>query len=133
MTCTDPTQIDGIDVMTATTVLSEAGWDMSKWQTEQTEHHFVSWLRLCPDNKVSGDKIADKGRLPTNNRITNALKMAASSLRTSNTYVGAQFRRLRTKLGGSGGDQGHGGPASPLGLPHAALRDAIRGPRSDVL
>jgi len=25
--------------------------------------------------------------------------MAASSLRTSNTYLGAQFRRLRTKLG----------------------------------
>jgi len=96
MTGTDLTQIDGIDVMTATTILSEAGWDMSKWQTE---HHFVSWLRLCPDNKVSGDKIIGKGRLPTNNRITNTLKMAASSLRTSNTYVGAQFRRLRTKLG----------------------------------
>ena len=96
MTGTDLTQIDGIDVMSATTILSEAGWDMSKWQTE---HHFVSWLRLCPDNKVSGDKIIGKGRLPTNNRITNALKMAASSLRTSNTYVGAQFRRLRTKLG----------------------------------
>jgi len=96
MTGTDLTQIDGIDVMTATTILSEAGWDMSKWQTE---HHFVSWLRLCPDNKVSGDKIIGKGRLPTNNRITNTLKMAASSLRTSDTYVGAQFRRLRTKLG----------------------------------
>jgi len=96
MTGTDLTQIDGIDVMTATTILSEAGWDMSKWQTE---HHFVSWLRLCPDNKVSGDRIIGKGRLPTNNRITNTLKMAASSLRTSNTYVGAQFRRLRTKLG----------------------------------
>jgi hypothetical protein len=37
--------------------------------------------------------------LPTNNRITNALKMAASTLRTSNTYLGAQSRRLRTKLG----------------------------------
>ena len=96
MTGADLTQIDGIDVMTATTILSEVGWDMSKWQTE---HHFVSWLRLCPDNKVSGDKIIGKGRLPTNNRITNALKMAASSLRTSNTYLGAQFRRLRTKLG----------------------------------
>src|SRR6267143_1386392 len=96
MSGTDLTQIDGIDVMTATTILSEAGWDMSKWQTE---HHFVSWLRLCPDNKVSGDKIIGKGRLPTNNRITNTLKMAASSLRTSNTYVGAQFRRFRTKLG----------------------------------
>jgi transposase len=96
MTGVDLTQIDGIDVMTATTILSEAGWDMSKWETE---HHFVSWLRLCPDNRISGDKIIGKGRLPTNNRITTALKMAASTLRTSNTYLGAQFRRLRGKLG----------------------------------
>ena len=69
---------------------------MSKWKTE---HHFVSWLRLCPDNRISGDKIIGKGRLPTNNRVTNALRMAASTLRLSNTYLGAQFRRLRTKLG----------------------------------
>src|SRR5215470_12888426 len=33
-------------------------------------------------------------------RVTIALKMAASSLRLSKTYLGAQFRRLRTKLGG---------------------------------
>jgi len=96
MTGTDLTQIDGVDVMTATTILSEVGWDMSKWRTE---NHFVSWLRLCPDNKISGAKIIGKGRMPTNNRATNALKMAASSLRLSNTYLGAQFRRLRTKLG----------------------------------
>ncbi|MGB7846626.1 MAG: IS110 family transposase [Candidatus Acidiferrum sp.] len=96
MTGTDLTQIDSIDVGTATTILSEAGWDMSKWKTE---NHFVSWLRLCPDNKISGDKIIGKGRLPTNNRANTALKMAASTLRTSNTYLGAQFRRLRTKLG----------------------------------
>jgi transposase len=96
MTGKDLTQIDGIDVMTATTILSEVGWDMSKWKTE---NHFVSWLRLCPDNKISGAKIIGKGRLPTNNRATNALKMAASCLRLSNTYLGAQFRRFRTKLG----------------------------------
>jgi hypothetical protein len=78
------------------TILSEAGWDMSKWKTE---HHFVSWLRLCPDNRISGDKIIGKGRLPTNNRVTNALRMAASTLRLSHTYLGAQFRRLRIKLG----------------------------------
>ena len=96
MTGTDLTQIDSIDVITAMTILSEAGWDMSKWKTE---HHFVSWLRLCPDNRISGDKIIGKGRLPTNNRVTNALRMAASTLRLSNTYLGAQFRRLRTKLG----------------------------------
>jgi transposase len=96
MTGTDLSQIDGIDVTTAMTILSEAGWDMSKWETED---HFVSWLRLCPDNRISGDKIIGKGRLPTNNRVTLALKMAASTLRLSNTYLGAQFRRLRTKLG----------------------------------
>jgi transposase len=96
LTGTDLTQIDGIDVTTTMTILSETGWDMSKWKTE---HHFVSWLRLCPDNRVSGDKIIGKGRLPTNNRVTNALRMAASTLRLSNTYLGAQFRRLRTKLG----------------------------------
>lgn len=96
MSGTDLTKIDGIDVMTATTILSEAGWDMSKWADEG---HFVSWLRLCPDNRISGNKIIGKGRLPTNNRASIALKMAATSLRLSNTYLGAQFRRLRTKLG----------------------------------
>src|SRR5438132_14307840 len=96
MTGTDLTQIDSIAVMTAMTILSEAGWDMSKWATED---HFVSWLRLCPDNRISGEKIIGKRRLPTNNRVTTALKIAANNLRLSNTYLGAQFRRLRTKLG----------------------------------
>ena len=96
MSGADLTQIDGIDVMTATTILSETGWDMSKWPDEK---HFVSWLRLCPDNRISGNKIIGKGRLPTNNRACIALRMAASTLRTSQTYLGTQFRRLRTKLG----------------------------------
>jgi hypothetical protein len=96
LTGTDLTRIDGIDVMTATTVISEAGWDMSKWETE---NHFVSWLRLCPDNRISGDKVIGKGRLPTNNPVNVALKMAASTLRESKTYLGAQFRRFRTRLG----------------------------------
>ncbi len=96
LTGTDLTRIDSIDVMTATTIISEAGYDMSKWGTE---NHFVSWLRLCPDNRISGGKIIGKGRLPTNNRATVALRMAASTLRLSDTYLGAQFRRLRTKLG----------------------------------
>src|SRR5215472_5338434 len=96
ITGTDLTRIDIIDVTTAMTVISEAGWDMSKWETED---HFVSWLRLCPDNRISGNKIIGKGRLPTNNPISIALKLAASTLRLSNTYLGAQFRRFRTRLG----------------------------------
>ena len=95
MTGTDLTQIDGIDVMTAATILSEAGWDMIKWKDED---HFVSWLRLAPDNRISGDRIVGKGRLPTSNRVTVALKLAANNLRTSQSYLGAQFRRLKARL-----------------------------------
>jgi transposase len=95
MTGTDLTRIDGIDVMTAMTILSEAGSDMSKWKTED---HFVSWLRLCRDNRISGDKTIGKGRLPTNNRVSIALRMVANALRTIKTYLGAQFRRLRSRL-----------------------------------
>jgi transposase len=96
MSGVDLTRIDGIDVTTAMTVMSEAGWDMSKWSTES---HFVSWLRLAPDNRISGGRIIGRGRLPTNNRLATALKMAATTLRQSDTYLGAQYRRLRTKLG----------------------------------
>src|SRR5438445_4017420 len=96
MTGTDLTRIDSIDVMAATTMIGEEAWDMSKWKTED---HFVSWLRLCPDNRISGNKVIGKGRLPTNNPISIALKMAASTLRLSKTYLGAQFRRFRTRLG----------------------------------
>src|SRR5262249_31193146 len=79
--------------MTATTILSEVGWDMSKWKTE---NHFVSWLRLCPDNRISGNKIIGKGRLPTNNPISIALKMAASTLRKSKTYLPEADGRVRS-------------------------------------
>jgi hypothetical protein len=41
MTGTDLIQIDGVDVMTGTTILSEAGWDMSKWKTE--DHLFAGY------------------------------------------------------------------------------------------
>ena len=130
MTGTDLTRIDGIDVMTATTILSEAGWDMSKWETED---HFVSWLRLCPDNRISGDKIIGKGRLPTNNRVSIALKMAASTLRHKQHLSRSTVPSTENQAGRSRRDQGHGRQAGPFGLPHAALRDEIRGPRSGVL
>src|SRR4051812_41819065 len=47
----DVTRIDGIDVMTGQTVISEVGLDMSRWPSEQ---HFTSWLGLCPSNELSG-------------------------------------------------------------------------------
>src|SRR5437879_13345554 len=53
MTATDLTRIDGTDVMTATTGISEAGYDMSEWKTE---NHFVSCLRLGHDDRTRGNK-----------------------------------------------------------------------------
>jgi len=92
----DLTRIDGIHVMVAQTVISEVGLDMSRWNTEA---HFASWLGLCPDNRISGDKILSKGTRHVVNRAATALRMAATTLLNSRSYLGAQYRRLRTKLG----------------------------------
>ena len=48
MSGVDLSRIDGIDVSTAMTVIAEAGYDMSPWPTAD---HFVSWLRLAPDDR----------------------------------------------------------------------------------
>jgi transposase len=96
ITGVDLTRIDGIDVMVAQTLVSEVGLDMSRWKTEA---HFASWLGLCPDNRISGDKVLGKGTRRVINRAATALRMAANALMRSRTYLGAQYRRLRTRLG----------------------------------
>jgi transposase len=92
----DLTRIDGIDVMTGQTVISEVGLDMSRWPSE---NHFASWLGLCPCNEQSGGRILKKRTRKVVNRAATAFRMAASTLRTSNSYLGAKFRRLRSRLG----------------------------------
>ena len=92
----DLTQIDGIQVQTAQTVISEVGVDMSRWRTEK---QFASWLGLCPDNRVSGGKVLKRGTRHVVNRASTALRMAAWSLFRSQSALGANFRRLRRKLG----------------------------------
>jgi hypothetical protein len=69
---------------------------MSKWPTDK---HFSSWLGLCPDNRIRGGKVLSSGSRPVQNRASRALRMAAQSLRTSPSYLGAFFRRMRSKLG----------------------------------
>jgi transposase len=92
----DLTRIDGIDVMTGLTVISEVGLDMSRWPSE---HHFASWLGLCPSNELSGGKILKKRTRKVVNRAATAFRMAASTLRASQSYLGSKFRRLRSRLG----------------------------------
>lgn len=96
LTGVDLTQIDGVDELTVQKVLSEIGTDMSKWPTVK---HFTSWLRLCPNNKITGGKVIQTGVQPTKNRASTALRVAAASLKTSDSALGAYFRRMRTRLG----------------------------------
>src|ERR1700719_4570258 len=96
ITGVDLTRIDGVDVMVAQTIISEVGLDMSPWKTEA---HFASWLGLCPDNRISGDKVLARGTRHVLNRAATALRLGASTLLRSQTYLGAQYRRLRARLG----------------------------------
>jgi transposase len=92
----DLTRIDGIDVGVAQTVISEVGLDMTRWKTEA---HFASWLGLCPDNRITGGKVIRKGTRHVVNRAATALRLAATTLLRSQSYLGGQYRRLRARLG----------------------------------
>jgi transposase len=69
---------------------------MSRWNTEK---NFASWLGLCPDNSVSGGKVLHRGTRQVVNRAATALRVAAWTLIRSQSALGANFRRLRSKLG----------------------------------
>lgn len=91
----DLTSIDGIDVITAQTILSEIGTDMSGFPTE---NHFASWLGLTPSKDISGGKIIGPGKRKVQNRVAMGLRMAATTLLNSKTYLGGRYRHLRTQL-----------------------------------
>jgi transposase len=92
----DLTSIDGIDVMTAQTMVAELGTDFSRWKDET---HFASWLGLSPRRDISGGKVLKQGSLKVKNRVATALRTAATTLLHSNSYLGARFRSLQTRRG----------------------------------
>jgi hypothetical protein len=92
----DLTLIDGIDVGVAQTVISEVGLDMTRWKTEA---HFASWLGLCPGNRITGGKVLRRRTRHVINRAATALRLGATTSLKSQSYLGAQYRRLRGKLG----------------------------------
>ena len=91
----DLTSLDGIDVMTALTIISEIGTDVSGFQDE---NHFASWLGLTPAKDISGGKIIGWGKRKVKNRVAVALRTAATTLLRSDTYLGARYRSLRRNL-----------------------------------
>lgn len=91
----DLTRIDGIDVTTALVVLSEVGPDMSRFPTVK---HFACWLGLCPGTKITGGKVMSGKTKRVANRAAQALKLAAAALRSSQSALGAYFRRMCSRM-----------------------------------
>ena len=92
----DFTQIDGLNVLTVQTIVSEVGLDPNRFPTVK---HFCSWLGLCPGSKISGGKVITAQTRKVVNRAANAFRIAAQSLSRSQSALGAFYRRLRSRLG----------------------------------
>lgn len=93
----DVTEIFGISENTALEIFAETGTDLSKWETEK---HFVSWLNVCPNNKISGGKLISSTVMKKKaSNATQAFRSAANSLQRSNHWLGDYFRRMKAKGG----------------------------------
>jgi transposase len=91
----DLTSIDGSNVMTAFTVISEGGTDMSRFEDED---HFASWRGWAPSKDISSGKVIGSGKRKGKNRVAVVLRTAATSLLESNSWLGARSRHLRRQL-----------------------------------
>ena len=96
----DLTAIEGIGATAALTMLTEVGPDLSRFKTEK---HFASWLGLCPDNRISGGKVLSSHTRRVVNRLSDVLRLAATSLERSQSALGAYYRRMKAKLGAAEG------------------------------
>jgi transposase len=92
----DLTTIPGLNVLAVLTLLSEIGTNMSKWRHEKA---FASWLGLCPNHKVSGERVISSRSRKVNNRAATTLRLAAMMLGKTDTPLGAFYRRKRAQLG----------------------------------
>ena len=99
MSGVDLTTVDALGVGTVETVLSEYGPDLSRFPTEK---EFVSHVTLAPHRPVSGGKpVKKKKRGSAGTRVAAALRMAALSMRHSQTALGAYYRQIARRLGGN--------------------------------
>lgn len=96
----DLTAVEGVGVSVALTLLGEVGPDLKSFPTEK---HFTSWLGLCPDNRITGGKVIRSRTRRVINRLSDALRLAATALERSQTAMGAYYRRMKAKLGAAEG------------------------------
>lgn len=90
--------IPGIGPGVMLTMLSELGTSILKFDSSK---QFCSWLRLSPNNKISGGKILSKKPMPTSNLMSKAFKDAANAVGLSQKDDGlcSFFRKIAFKKG----------------------------------
>lgn len=73
----DISSIDGMGRNALLTIVSETGLNMSAFPSAK---HFCSWLRLAPNNKITGKKVISSRTNQGRNRLAEALRHAANSI-----------------------------------------------------
>ena len=73
----DLSSIESINSGAIMTILSETGIDLKDFSTAK---HFSSWLRLSPNNKISGGKVLSSRTMKGKNRLASALRHAANTI-----------------------------------------------------
>ncbi len=93
----DVLNIYGLSETCGLELLAETGTDLSKWEND---NHFVSWLNLCPNNKISGGKLISSTLLKKkSNPASQAFRQAANAVQKSNHWLADYFRRMKAKGG----------------------------------
>jgi transposase len=92
----DLTEIEGISELTALTIISEIGPEVSKFPTVKK---FCSWLGLCPNWRKTGGRVKSSRTRPGVNRAATAFRLAAHGLHRSQGALGAFLRRMKSRLG----------------------------------
>jgi transposase len=89
--------IEGVSSGTVMTFISEIGNDIHKFSTAK---EFTSWLRLAPNNRISGGKIIGSRTPKGKNKFAIALRNAANTIeRLKGGMLNAFFKRIAYKKG----------------------------------
>jgi len=89
--------IEGVSYSTVLTLMSEVGQGIHKFETAK---QFASWLRLSPNNKISGGKVLSNKIPKGSNRLKIALRNAANAIgNLKNTALSNFFARISHRKG----------------------------------
>ncbi len=90
--------IEGVSHATVLSIMSEIG--PHGFEKFKTSKEFVSWLRLAPNNKISGGKVLSSKVPKGSNRLKIALRQAANAIgNLKDTHLSDFFKKIAFKKG----------------------------------